>query len=213
MYVHASNVHFDRSRRRRLGRALVGMIVTLLAAATVAACGSSASTTSATSTSVSSVSGIAQSGPGLTQPTTPKGTRGRAERLLRRGAGFGPELHLPGCPAAVLLDRQRDELQHVDVSPALLVRQQLHADGRLQLLGRRPADLVQRRQDRDDPPQGLEVVGRRAGDLARRRLLHQPLQGEPSRELRVRPGSLPGQPGERRNAERVDARPASEPLL
>jgi peptide/nickel transport system substrate-binding protein len=80
MYVHELKGTSDGPTPQRLGRALVGTMVTLLFAATVVACGSSASTTSTTSgsttsTTASSGSGIAQTGPGLTVPTAPRGTR------------------------------------------------------------------------------------------------------------------------------------------
>jgi peptide/nickel transport system substrate-binding protein len=58
--------------------ALVGTMVVLVAAVTITACGSSSSKTSSTSSTSatgSAVSGISQTGPGLTEPTSPTGTR------------------------------------------------------------------------------------------------------------------------------------------
>src|ERR1700685_695110 len=84
MCVHDLKVNVVRPKRQRLGRALVSAIAALATAAAITACGSSSSTTSTastasatstTSTSVSSGSGIAQTGPGLTVPTAPRGTR------------------------------------------------------------------------------------------------------------------------------------------
>ena len=106
MYVHEAKGNFDHPRRRHLRKALVGTLGTLLGVAMLAACGSSAgttstsgtaSTTSTTGTAVSSVSGIAQTGPGLTEPTSPKGTRVTGGTVtFAEAPGSAPNYIFPG---------------------------------------------------------------------------------------------------------------------
>jgi hypothetical protein len=102
MYNHESKVNVARPKRRQLGRA----IVALVAAATITACGSSSSSTSNTSNTsntsktVSSVSGIAQTGPGLTEPTDPKGTRVTGGTVtFAEAPGSSPNYIFPGVSA------------------------------------------------------------------------------------------------------------------
>lgn len=98
MYVHESNEGTDRRKRRRLGRT----IVTLVAAAGITACGSSSSNTSDTSSSssiTSSTTGIAQTGPGLTEPTAPSGTRvAKATVTFAEAPGSPPNYIFPDVP-------------------------------------------------------------------------------------------------------------------
>jgi hypothetical protein len=99
MYNHESKVNVARPKRRQLVRA----IVELVAAATITACGSSSSSTSNTSNTsktVSSVSGIAQTGPGLTEPTDPKGTRVTGGTVtFAEAPGSSPNYIFPGVSA------------------------------------------------------------------------------------------------------------------
>jgi peptide/nickel transport system substrate-binding protein len=99
MDVQQSKASVDQPKRRRVGRAVVGTIVTLMAAATITACGSSSggSRSSSTTTAVSSVSGIAQTGPGLTEPTSPKGTRVTGGTVtFAQAPGSAPNYIYPG---------------------------------------------------------------------------------------------------------------------
>ena len=224
MYVHEAKGNFDRPRRRRLGKALVGTIVTLLAVGDARRLAGRAPARPALpglparralpARAVPSVSGIAQTGPGLTEPTSPTGTRVTGGTVtFAEAPGSAPNYIFPG------VSPQYCSIANVTNFNALMYRPLYWYGNNYSptvdydySVGNQPVW-----SDNDKtvtvPLKDLEVVRRRAGDLARRRVLHQPLQGEPSRQLRVRAWPLPRQRSQRVGTERFYAGPASERLL
>jgi peptide/nickel transport system substrate-binding protein len=98
MDVRNSKMNLDSGRRRRVSRrALLSTIAGVAAAAALGACGSGSSHPR---TAVhSTVSGIAQSGPGLTQPTTPKGTHEHGGTVsFAEAPGSAPNYIFPDVP-------------------------------------------------------------------------------------------------------------------
>jgi peptide/nickel transport system substrate-binding protein len=97
MYVPTLKASPVPPRRRPRWTAILAALVVPMLAATLTACGSSASTTN---TTVSSVAGIAQTGPGLTAATNPKGARVTGGTVtFAEAPGSAPNYIFPGVSA------------------------------------------------------------------------------------------------------------------
>jgi peptide/nickel transport system substrate-binding protein len=98
MSIDESKPSIERPNRPRLKPALVAAIATLMLAAMSTACGSSSH--SKTNQAVSSVPRIAEAGSGLTEPTSPAGTRMTGGTVtFAEAPGSAPNYIFPGVSA------------------------------------------------------------------------------------------------------------------